>query len=280
MVASIENEVREIEVSKISPHPRNLDIFTAPTDAELQELADDMERNGQKVPIEVVDVGEDGDGSFVLVKGDRRLAAARLLEWTSIKAAIRTDTHDPLSAVVMTDLISDNLLRQQLDDLALARCYRALKKLERKKSWEGTATRDRLAERLGCGKSGRTLDRLEELLALPRDIQDMISRKQLSKSAGAKILKMDRDSRERFFKKVRSGYNPTRALAIFGLTNSTEAKSPIDVAEVLIRRVLRDLDYLRQHFDDIDSLLDCEDTVESLGYITDFFNDWNDRVGI
>ncbi len=153
------------------------------------------------------------------------MLAALTNDWTTIKAKVRTDTNNPNSKAVIEELIKDNVIRGQHDDLTLARCYRELKRLSGSYG-EGGPLRDRLADRLNCPKSGRTLERLKRLLDLPTDIQELYSRRKLSQSDAMKILNADRQTQEKVYARLRKGHLIKFALEQEGVIKSVNPRAP------------------------------------------------------
>jgi ParB family chromosome partitioning protein len=89
---------------------------------DLQRLADSLEADGLLQPIVVTPTGD----RFVVVAGERRLRAARLLNWTDIPAIVRTHVDD---RTLIRLALLENLARTDLDPLEEAEGYRALQDL-------------------------------------------------------------------------------------------------------------------------------------------------------
>src|SRR4051794_1893067 len=96
-------------LDKLRPHPRQGQLFLDPSEGEVQELAEDMRRNGQLSPGEAPPDG-------TLVCGHKRLAAARKLGWAEITVRVR-DALDGAPVAAEKRLIEDNLTRRQLGPL-------------------------------------------------------------------------------------------------------------------------------------------------------------------
>lgn len=100
----------EIPISVISENPFNSRIRYAESDIRL--LADSIQQMGLLSPILVRPREEEMVRSYELVFGHRRLRAAKLLGWETIKADIRE-----LSNIQMVKLsLSENLVRSDLSD--------------------------------------------------------------------------------------------------------------------------------------------------------------------
>lgn len=261
---------QQVAVASLKKHPRQHDFFPVATEAELDELAADLESRGQQEPIHCT-----ADGT--LIRGHRRVECAKRLGWETIRAVVHDEITDVMAPEVVDDLIFDNLMRQQLDDLALARCYRHLKQTSHRDEGEGDV-RDRLAARLNCGKSGRTLDRLERLLDLPRGIQDAISRGDLTKSHGEKILRLPHDGQVEIEQRLGDGEVPRTVLQNFGLTRTSSSRTPVEIGTDLLKFFQSNLDDLREHRDQLDRLqVRGGDVIDLLDEAVDFLAHWRDR---
>lgn len=77
----------DLPLADLKIHPLQKEIYTERADWQLDELAADMEKNGQDEPVEVLP-------DRTIVAGHGRVDAAKLLGWTTIRCWIRRD-HDP-----------------------------------------------------------------------------------------------------------------------------------------------------------------------------------------
>ena len=219
---------KQVALDWVKDHPRQSEFFAETSDVELQELADDLERRGQQEPIHCCPDG-------TIIRGHRRVKAARLLGWSQIDAIVRREVDDPLAPDVVDELVLDNLMRRQLDDLALARVYQYLKQsIEFNDCDERGDIRDRLAARLNCGKSGRSLDRLERLLDLPREIQDAISRGELTKLDGERILKLSIRKQTRIATAIQKEEEVEPLLTQWGIRKRQREKTRQQVGKELL----------------------------------------------
>lgn len=268
---SSERKVESVDVDRLQQHPRQHEFFTAPSDVQLDELAADLKHRGQQEPIHITPDG-------IIIRGHRRVAAAKRLGWKELNAIVRHDLSDPHNAETVAELINDNIKRQQLDDLALARCYRELKRSGRVGD-EGTGdVRDQLAAHLNCGKSGRSLDRLERLLQLPRDIQDLISTRQLNKDQGEKILRLPMKRQQEVFEALRTAENIPDVLRSFGIIKSNKRRTPTELGEELLGFFNRNLPAVRTSIESLDRLqVRGRDVVDLLDEATKFMTAWTQR---
>lgn len=264
---------KAVKIDWLKDHPRQREFFADTSDSELQELAADLERRGQQEPIHCC-----ADGT--LIRGHRRVQAAKHLGWQTIQAVIRHDLGEPDDPRVIDELIADNLIRRQLDELSLARCYRELKRAAQSApdSGVGGDLRDQLAARLNCGKSGRSLDRLERLLDLPRVLQDCISRGELTKSHGEKILRLPPDRQQAIAQAVQDGGPGKQILRDHGVISPPRPDTPADLGKDLLSFLDVYLPQLKQNLKALDRLQvrgGRTDTV--LEDAASFFAAWRDR---
>ena len=166
------------KLEELQRSPFQSEYFRDLSSPEIAELASSMERDGLRQPIEICPNGE-------ILDGHQRIAAARLLGWTSVECIVREE--------LATDedreryMIDANLHRRRDDPLSLARCCRRLQELhrqDRRRQPKGRGkVRDIIAKKLQLG-AGRNVDRLLKLLKLPRALQDAISEKMISQADG------------------------------------------------------------------------------------------------
>lgn len=69
-------------ISSLRPHKQNQVIYGTPAPADVQNLADHLDQYGQITPITVTKSG-------TVISGARRVAAAKLLGWSSIEATVK-----------------------------------------------------------------------------------------------------------------------------------------------------------------------------------------------
>lgn len=136
-----------IPVDLIDPPAFNSRVYSRPDgvgaevydSARIKELAESMNVDGQQQPIKVEDKD---DGRYELVFGSRRLAAAKLLKWTDIKAEIVPAT-DERTRVLVNGI--ENVQRENLSTFELGRLCAKLRELKFKGK--------EIASRLGLSES-------------------------------------------------------------------------------------------------------------------------------
>lgn len=174
----MEIKVRELPLDRIRCRPQVREAFDE--DA-LDGLARSMEAVGLAQPIVV---RPDGDG-FVVVDGERRLRAAKKLNWTTIVAIV--DDRELLEAQVLQLQLVCNVQR---DDLRPCERASAIDRLIRESGWDMSRTAKEL------GLSGASISKSLALLALPPEAKALVDNGALSASSGYEIAKV-RDAKER-----------------------------------------------------------------------------------
>jgi ParB/RepB/Spo0J family partition protein len=153
----IDAEECAIDFKQIRPSPYQVRRdFPA---AELQGLADSLKAHGLRQAIVVRPVGDPARKQFELLCGERRLRAAKLAGWTSIRCSIQQASDAQAREIVLLE----NLQRQDLNAIEEAYGYQAIL------SGPAASTQSDLATRLGKTQ-GQISNRLR-LLTLPAAIQ-------------------------------------------------------------------------------------------------------------
>ena len=128
----------DFDVDIISPDPnqprKNFD------EAALQELADDLKKNGLIQPIVVRD-DPDNVGKFIVVAGERRLKAAKLAGFTKIRSILSTYDNSQLGYVQIAENAKrDNLKFYEMAEFIVSRSDAGEKQAD-------------IAEKLGLSKT-------------------------------------------------------------------------------------------------------------------------------
>ena len=197
-------------IANLTEHPRQRELFAAPTEAQITALAADLQANGLVNPVEIL-----SDGT--LIAGHRRAAAATRLGWTTIRAWLRTDIEGN-PAAVETRLINDNLQRRQLGPLAVARCYRHLKQLQQAGHAAGLRPDDRrdLRDQIGelLNLSSRHLDRLLQIVEhTPVEVQNAVEAGTLGIAAACQVATLSPEAKVTVAEAIRGGIPPADAVA-------------------------------------------------------------------
>ena len=138
----------------------------------LQELADSIREHGVISPITLRD---NGDGSYMIIAGERRFRASKIAGLERIPAYIRTAKDEQ----VMEWALIENIQREDLDAIEIALAYQRLMD-------DYNLTQERMSERVG--KKRTTVANYLRLLKLPAEIQVGIKEKKIDMGHARAIL--------------------------------------------------------------------------------------------
>lgn len=163
-------DVVQLNVSDIDPNayqPR-----TEFDDEKIKELAQTLQTHGIIQPIIVRSKGED---QYEIIAGERRLRAAKMLEWEKISAIVRelSDTETASLALI------ENIQREELSVIEEAQAYSKLLEMHE-------LTQEALAQRLG--KSQSTVANRLRLLSLPDAIQEGLLHKKITERHARSLM--------------------------------------------------------------------------------------------
>ncbi len=161
--------VRELPISEIAANPfQPRQRFD---DEAIRELAASIRSTGVLQPV-LVRTRADG---FQLVVGERRLRAAGLAGLERIPAIIREVSDREMMELALVE----NIQREDLNPIEEAKAYSVLVE-------KIGLTHDQLSERVGKQRS--SISNALRLLALPAEVQDMVSRGTLSAGHARALL--------------------------------------------------------------------------------------------
>lgn len=171
-------DVVQLKVDNIVPNayqPR-----TEFDEEKIKELAQTLQTHGIIQPIIVRQKEED---HYEVIAGERRLRAAKLLEWETISAIVRdlTDTETASLALI------ENIQREELSVIEEAQAYAKLIEMHE-------LTQEALAQRLG--KSQSTVANRLRLLTLPNDIQQGLLNKKITERHARALMKLKDESEQ------------------------------------------------------------------------------------
>ena len=165
--------VRELPISEIGSNPfqprKHFD------DGAIRELAASIKATGVLQPVLVRSQGING---YQLVAGERRLRAASLAGLDLIPAVIREVTDREMMELALIE----NIQRENLNPIEEAHAFQTLVE-------KVGLTHDQLSERVGKQRSSIT--NALRLLALPAEVQDMVSRGTLSAGHARALLGLE-----------------------------------------------------------------------------------------
>ncbi|MDR3123693.1 MAG: ParB/RepB/Spo0J family partition protein [Treponema sp.] len=156
-------------------------------EADLAELADSIRSHGIIQPLIVEDAG---DGTWIIVAGERRWRAARLAGQTEVPALVRSYSEVKRREVSLIE----NVQRSDLTPLEEAAAYKALMELT-------GLSQDETAVRVG--KSRSAVANALRLLKLPPAAREALEKGELTAGHGRAILSVnDEAARERLLTEI------------------------------------------------------------------------------
>lgn len=147
---------------------------------ELAELAESIRQNGVIQPL-IVTRGPDGDDTFALIAGERRLRASKLAELATVPVVVIDVTKD--DALLELALI-ENVQRTDLNPIEEAEAYQKLIK-------NFGYTQEETARRIGKNRS--TVANMLRLLNLPESIQHDVIAGTISEGHARVLLRLTSD---------------------------------------------------------------------------------------
>lgn len=167
------SSINEIDIDKISVNPnqprREFD------EEGLQELAGSIREIGIVQPITLRD---NGDGSYLIIAGERRFRAARMAGLHAVPAYIRTADDES----IMEMALIENIQREDLNSMEIALAYQHL--LE-----QYHLTQEDLSKRVG--KKRTTVANYLRLLKLPAQVQVALQNKDIDMGHARALLALD-----------------------------------------------------------------------------------------
>lgn len=163
-------DLRELPLERIAPNPkqprRHFD------EQALRGLAASV---GERGVLQPVLVRPNGEGSYELIAGERRLRAARMAGLETIPAVVRA--HEDAETLELA--LIENMAREDLSPVEAARACAALVE-------ELGLTREEVGKRVG--RSRVAVSNLMRLLDLPEDVLELLQQRALSEGHGRALL--------------------------------------------------------------------------------------------
>jgi len=170
IITSGSSSISEVELASIVANPNQPRTFF--DEEALEELAVSIRQLGVISP---VTLRKNNDGTYLIIAGERRYRAAKLVGLNSIPAYIRTAADEQ----VMEMALIENIQREDLNAIEIALSFYRL--LE-----EYKLTQEKLSERVG--KKRTTIANYLRLLKLPAEIQMGIKDKLIDMGHARAIL--------------------------------------------------------------------------------------------
>lgn len=167
------SNISEVSIENIQPNPnqprRDFD------DDSLQELANSIRQIGIIQPITLRDMG---DGTYVIIAGERRWRASQRAGLTHIPAYIRTVDDENMMEMALVE----NIQRQDLSALEIALAYQHLME-------QYNLTQEQLSDKVG--KNRATVANYLRLLKLPAPIQMALKKREIDMGHARALLALN-----------------------------------------------------------------------------------------
>lgn len=196
------------KVSRLKEHPKQASMFGDLPDEELQTLAEDMRKHGQRQPVEILPDG-------TVLAGHQRVRAAKLLGWEEVEVVVRHDLADDPSAAERF-FISDNLVRRHLSPLARARSIQRLMEIERAAGGRYRDTsKEVLKAKLGkqLNLSVRSVNRYLLILAAPHEVQIAFDRGEINLIQAGRVALLKTKEQQELARRLRDGEKAVDVIA-------------------------------------------------------------------
>ena len=169
----VSSSINEIAVADIKPNPEQPRSYF--DEEALRELADSIRSIGLVQPITV---RQEGDGTFMIISGERRWRAAKLADLETIPAYVVKVSEER----VMEMALIENIQREDLNAVEIALAYKQL--LE-----QPGATQESLAQKVG--KKRATISNYLRLLRLPAQVQLAIKERKIDMGHARALLSLE-----------------------------------------------------------------------------------------
>lgn len=170
IITSGSSSINEVDISLIVPNPNQPRTFF--DEEAMQELATSISQLGVISPITL---RKNNDGTYLIIAGERRYRAAKLIGMRSIPAYVRTAADEQVVEMALIE----NIQREDLNAIEIALSfYRLLEEYQ--------LTQERLSERVG--KKRTTISNYLRLLKLPAEVQMGIKDKKIDMGHARAIL--------------------------------------------------------------------------------------------
>ncbi|HBN12590.1 MAG TPA: chromosome partitioning protein ParB [Clostridiales bacterium] len=162
----------------------------------LRELADSIKKHGVIMPIVVND---NGDGSYMVIAGERRLRASKLAGKETIPVVIRKYNEREIKEISLIE----NLQREDLNPIEAATAMKQL-------MTDYKLTQDELAERIG--KSRPAIANTLRLLHLTPEVMSMVAEGKLSAGHARTIVMLPAEEQISFASEAVKNQSSVREL--------------------------------------------------------------------
>ncbi len=201
--------VTKWKIAKLKDHPRQAEMFDHVDDAELEALAENLEKHGLRDAIEITPDG-------TVIAGHQRVRAAKRLNWTEINVIVRHDLAAEGPEAIERHFVETNFVRRQLSPLARAKCIRRLMGLEEGKEvrrfgfTKKEELKNRIAKRMTL--SLRSVNRYLLLLATPVAIQAAFDKGAISLVTAGKVALLSKTVQAEVARRIGAGEKPAAVI--------------------------------------------------------------------
>lgn len=158
-------------------------------ESDLDELRDSIDKHGILQPLVVRRLADEESG-YELIAGERRLRAAKSLNWSKVPCVVRKDVKSDQSRLVYA--LIENIQRSNLNPVEEALAYQQL-------NTEYGLTHEEIGERVG--KSRVAVTNAVRILQLPAEIQRGLGEHKITIGHAKAILMIpDKDKQIRFYR--------------------------------------------------------------------------------
>ncbi len=180
-----EGEVQHINITDIGINPNQ--PRRKFNQAEMDELISSIDQHGILQPLVVRRLAK---GGYELVAGERRLRAAKTLEWDKVPCVVRRNVTSGASRLELA--LVENVQREDLNPVEVAMAYKQLNE-------EYGMTHEEIGERVG--RSRVNVTNTIRVLQLPEEIQKGLMDDRITPGHAKAILMIpDRDKQIRFYR--------------------------------------------------------------------------------
>jgi ParB family chromosome partitioning protein len=212
----VEAPVTELKVDAIQTNP-NQPRKEFRQD-QLLELALSITRDGIIQPLIVRKIG----GQYELVAGERRLRAAKIAGLQVVPVVVQKIADDRLLEVALIE----NIQREDLNPIELAQAFERMAN-------ELNLNHEEIGSR--TGKDRATITNSIRLLQLPRELQDMVARRELSSGHARAILKLrtEGEQKELAQKIMTEGWTVRKAESYTPPVSKSQVEKSLEKPEVV-----------------------------------------------
>ena len=232
------SNVQNIEIDLIAPNPyqprKNFD------EEALSELASSIDEFGLIQPVVLY---KDKEGSYILIAGERRLRACKILGKTDIKAVILEAEEDKLRELALIE----NIQREDLNPIELAISYKELIDTM-------GITQEALAEYIH--KSRPQITNTLRLLELDKDTQELIMQGKISQGHAKMLVSLDKNEQKVVIDTILG-----RKLTVRDTEKLIQkVKKHEDINEMQDENVRKELDKLKKRLNKLDIVYKVKNT--------------------